>query len=74
MHTVSPVNEDGQYLAKIFIAARLESGLTQTELARKGGMTQTTIARLESGWDNPTWRTMCRVADALSKRIVLVDK
>lgn len=59
-------------LAKSMIEARLAKKLTQQELAKKAGVTQTTIARLESGTNNPTITTVTRVANALGKELRLV--
>lgn len=44
---------------------RLKKGLSQKKLAELSGMRQPNIARLESGNQNPTIRTMNRLADAL---------
>ena len=59
-------------LAKSMIEARLAKKLTQEELAQKAGVTQTTIARIESGTNNPTITTITRVAQALGKELRLV--
>lgn len=59
-------------LAESMIKARLSSKLTQEQLAVKAGVTQTTIARLESGTNNPTFATVSRVAKALGKELKLV--
>lgn len=59
-------------LAKSMIEARLAKKLTQEELAKKAGVTQTTIARIESGINNPTIATVNRVAGALGKELKLV--
>lgn len=59
-------------LAEALIQARLENNLTQTELAKKAGISQVMIARLESGNSNPTLETMSRVAAALGKEVKLV--
>jgi DNA-binding XRE family transcriptional regulator len=59
-------------LAVEMIDARLAQKLTQEELAEKAGVTQNTIARLESGTTNPTIGTISRVASALGKEIKLV--
>lgn len=59
-------------LAKSMIEARLAKKLTQEELARKAGVNQTTIARIESGTNNPTVATVSRVAAALGKEFKLV--
>ncbi len=54
-------------------AARMEAGLTQAELARKAGVGQAVISRLESGRGNPTIGLIDDIARALglSARIVL---
>jgi len=60
-------------LAESMIKARLAKKLTQEQLAVKAGVTQTTIARLESGTNNPTIATVSRVASALGKELKLVS-
>lgn len=59
-------------LAESMIEARLAKKLTQEQLAAKAGVSQTVIARLESGTNNPTIATVSRVARALGKEIKLV--
>jgi uncharacterized protein len=52
-------------------AARRRSGLTQTELAERAGVTQSVIARLERGGGNPTFQTLERVLHAAGHRLEL---
>jgi DNA-binding XRE family transcriptional regulator len=59
-------------MALSMIDARVAKKLTQEELAKKAGVTQNTIARLESGTTNPTIGTISRVARALGKELKLV--
>jgi DNA-binding XRE family transcriptional regulator len=59
-------------MAESMIRARLAKQLTQEQLAKKAGVTQNTIARLESGTNNPTIATVSRVASALGKELRLV--
>ena len=59
-------------LARQLIKARLDKKLTQSELAKKAGVKQAYIARLESGTANPTVDSLNKVADALGKRLKLV--
>jgi DNA-binding XRE family transcriptional regulator len=59
-------------LAESIIRARLAKKLTQVELAKRAGVSQTVIARIESGTNNPTISTVSRVANALGKEIRLV--
>jgi len=48
---------------------RILRGLTQAELARRVGTQQPSIARLESGRDEPTLSFLRRVAEALGARL-----
>ena len=59
-------------LALLIAHAREERGWTQGELARKAGMKQPEIARIESGEHNPTIETYTKVTVALGKRVTLV--
>lgn len=59
-------------LARQLIKARLAKKLTQDELAKKIGVKQEYIARLESGQANPTLETVSRVSKALDKKLKLV--
>lgn len=60
-------------IAESMIRARLAKKLTQEQLAKKAGVTQNTITRLESGTNNPTVATISRVARALGKELKLVS-
>jgi DNA-binding XRE family transcriptional regulator/predicted RNase H-like HicB family nuclease len=51
--------------------ARADAELTQDALAKKLGMSQQQLARLESGESNPTVRTIARVAEGLGRRVVM---
>jgi transcriptional regulator with XRE-family HTH domain len=44
--------------ATLVRTARARAGLTQSELARRAGMTQPAIARLERAGANPTFETL----------------
>ena len=48
---------------------RLERQMSQAELARKSGMTQSNIARLISGNQNFTIQTLSRVVKALGAKL-----
>ncbi|CAN5757009.1 hypothetical protein BH20ACT1_BH20ACT1_14270 [soil metagenome] len=52
-------------LAILVIQYRVEHGLTQTALARKLGMKQPAVARLEAGDHEPTLSTLTRLARTL---------
>lgn len=49
--------------------ARLRSGLTQAQLAKRMKTTQSTVARLESGRGKPSTRTLARFAKATGHRL-----
>lgn len=50
---------------------RTEAGLTQAELARRMGTTQSAIARIEGGGARPTLETLERLATAVGKDLVV---
>ncbi len=58
-------------LARELIAARVRAGFTQAELAQRMGTTQSAIARLESGAQLPSVKTLLRFAKATDSRPVL---
>jgi predicted transcriptional regulator len=64
--------EPEHQLARSLIEARIARKMTQTELARKAGVSQSVIARLESGTQDPRYTTIARIAAALERRIELV--
>jgi DNA-binding XRE family transcriptional regulator len=51
------------------IEARIKGELTQAEIAKRAGTTQSAIARLESGKSNPTLAFMQRLSEALGARL-----
>ncbi len=59
-------------VATCIVAYRAENGMSQTALAKRLGMKQPAVARLESGEKNPSWETLARIAEALSTEF-LVD-
>jgi DNA-binding XRE family transcriptional regulator len=58
-------------IARQLIAVRIEHGLSQAELARRSGVSQPAIARLERGEHEPRLATLRRVAHALDADLVL---
>jgi ribosome-binding protein aMBF1 (putative translation factor) len=51
-------------LAELVYTLRTRAGLTQTELARRMGTTQSSIARIEGGGSLPTLDMLARLAHA----------
>jgi ribosome-binding protein aMBF1 (putative translation factor) len=56
-------------LASALIKARVQANLTQEQLAEKMGTTQAAIARLESGRQMPSTKTLKRLADATGTKL-----
>jgi DNA-binding XRE family transcriptional regulator len=52
-------------------ATRLAAGLTQAEVARRTGTTQSAVARAEGPGANPRLETLQRMARALGHEVVL---
>jgi transcriptional regulator with XRE-family HTH domain len=51
-------------IARALIEARTDAGLTQEEVAKRMGTTQSVVARLESGRILPSIKTLFRYAEA----------
>lgn len=62
-------------IVQAIIDARESSGLTQSELARKTGIAQGDISKIENGNGNPSIKTLKRLAQGMGKtlRIEFVD-
>jgi len=61
-------------LASAIIEARKQAGLTQKELATRLEAKQSLIARLESGTDNTTIKTLQRIAEATGTQLKISFK
>ncbi len=61
-------------LGQMFKEIRLQSGLTQQELAIKANMKRSAISRVETSNKNITIATMEKVAKALGKKLHFVFK
>lgn len=58
-------------LGALLAGARRARGLNQTELAKRSGVTQADISRIERGTLAPTTPTLMRLAEGLNARICL---
>ncbi len=58
-------------LARELIAARVRAGLTQVEVAERMGTTQSVVARLESGAQMPSVKTLLKFAKATRSRPII---
>ena len=56
-------------VARELLRLRKKQGLSQSEVARRAGLKQPAIARLESGAVKPTLDTIQRVARALGREV-----
>jgi predicted transcriptional regulator len=61
--------EDEFALAAQLIEARKKAHLTQEEVARRMGTTQSVVARLESGRPLPSLRSLKRYAEAVNGKV-----
>lgn len=52
------------------IAARIEAGLTQEEVAQRMGTTQSVVARLEGGRSLPSVKSLYRYAEATGTKAI----
>lgn len=59
-------------VADLLVKLRAETGLSQEELARRVGTTQSAIARMESGKVVPRLESLAKIARACGKRLELV--
>ena len=64
-------SEDEYQVSREVIRARIESGMTQAELARFSGMDQRVISRVETGETLPTVRTLRKIARGLGDDLVI---
>ena len=56
---------------RAIIGARIESNMTQKELAEKTGIRQSNISRIENGTTSPTVDTLARLAAGMGKRLCI---
>jgi DNA-binding XRE family transcriptional regulator len=61
--------EDEFALASQLIEARKKAHLTQDEVAKRMGTTQSVVARLESGRPLPSLRSLKRYAQAVNSKV-----
>lgn len=63
---------DEEYaLVEALVRARTAANLTQAELARRIGTTQSAVARLEGGRVSPSFATLQRYAEATGTRLTV---
>src|ERR1700694_2383740 len=67
---IEPVLDPGKAIAQLRRSARI----SQAELARRMGTTQSAVARLEAGRQSPSFRTMQRAYAALGHQLELSSR
>lgn len=73
--TPTPTKAFSFRAAEALAAARKDSGMTQQELAKRSGIEQTNISRIEVGKHlNVTLETLDRLAKAMKKYVEVVYK
>jgi len=63
--------EQSMAIADLVVLHRTRRGMTQRELARRMGTSETAVARLESGFHLPSTETLRRLAAALGGRLTI---
>lgn len=58
-------------IIQAMLDARKASGLTQKDLAKRTGIAQADISKLENGNANPSLRTLQRLADGMGMKLKL---
>ena len=64
-------SENEYQLINSLIKARVESGLTQSELSERSGINQANISKIENGVYNPTVSILRKLAEAMNMNLVI---
>ncbi len=64
----------GMDAAAMVRMARRRAGLSQRELARRSGVTQATISRIESGKMSPTFDSLSALVEACGMQLEIQDR
>ena len=58
-------------IRELIVTARDRTGMTQKELAKRSGLTQSNISNIEKGVTRPTIDSLKKIADATGRRLVI---
>lgn len=61
--------EEEYNLISSLIDARNEANITQVELAKRTGINQSNISKIENGTGNPSFNTLQKIARGLNKKL-----
>ncbi len=64
------MNSTNQKIGNLIYQIRQERGLTQAELARRLGTSQSAVNRIEKGGQNLSLETLGRISDVLNKQLI----
>lgn len=71
--TPTNVKRRAEHIGNTIQKMRDDKGWTQTELAKKSGLQQSHISRLEAGIHSPSWRTLEKIASAFEVEVGELD-
>lgn len=69
IHEVEELRWD---IAELVFKLRKQTGLNQTEFAKRVGKSRSTIARIETGAMEPSLTTLADITTALDKQLILM--
>lgn len=69
LREIEPEARYADGVGKALAQARARAGLSQSELARRSGLKQAEVSKIERGQANPTLKTLGRLADGLNTRL-----
>lgn len=64
---------DRERIGAAIAALRTKNKMTVRDLADKTGINHSNLCKIEGGKLSPTIDTLCKIADALDARIVLIE-
>ena len=67
------MNKEFEKIGKLISGIRLQRGMTQAELAKKLGTSQSAINRIEKGHQNISIELLSRISDVLNKQIITLN-
>jgi len=72
-HTPEKLQRRSDHIGQTIKTTRQQKGLTQTQLAKKSGLPQPHISRLEAGEHSPSFKTLEKIAQALGVTVGDLD-
>ena len=67
------MNQEFEKIGRLISTSRLQRGMTQAELAKKLGTSQSAINRIEKGHQNISIELLSRISDVLDKQIISLN-